>query len=90
MDLQVTDQAVTCLKEEWGFEEGEMIRVYVRYVSGGAEPLSLGINKDTPRKAAMELTAGGITFFMEENDVWFLDGRKLKIDAEGEEIRFEV
>ena len=32
--------------------------------------------------------AGGIHFFMNPQDPWFLKGHSLKIDAQGDEIRF--
>lgn len=88
MHLQITDHAVACLKDEWGFHSGEFVRVYIRYVSGGAEALSLGIQKDKPKQAVISCEAGGILFFVEESDEWYLQDRSITIDAEGTEILF--
>ena len=92
MKLDVTERAVACLKEEWGFEDGEFIRVYVRYAGGGSEPYALGILKERPGPdgAALRVEAGGMTFFIEERDQWYVEQRRLTIDAQGEELRFLV
>lgn len=92
MELNITPQAVDCLKHEWDFVAGESVRVYVRYQSGGESPLALGIQKAQPGRepVALRREAGGIDFFMEERDVWFLEGKSLTIDATGPDVRFVV
>jgi len=89
VELIVTPSALSCFKGEWGFDDGEVIRVFVRYVSGGEAPFALGITRDTPMDAAVRTEAERLTFYMERNDVWFLEGRSLKIDCEGENIVFQ-
>ncbi|QAY67054.1 HesB/YadR/YfhF family protein [Paenibacillus protaetiae] len=86
MQLHISDAAVDCFIKEWGFSKGESIRIFVRYVSGGQEPYALGITRDDPIHPALSANAGGIGFFMEHNDVWFLEGKDLAIDASGEDI----
>ncbi|MEF3303672.1 HesB/YadR/YfhF family protein [Paenibacillus sp. GYB003] len=90
MKLNVTDEAVRCFAEEWGFREGEHIRIYVRYAGGGENPYALGIMSAKPIDAGLRATAGGMTFFMEEADVWFLENRDLTLDAQGEDIYFQL
>jgi uncharacterized protein YneR len=90
MELSVTAAALDCFRNEWGFGDGETIRVFVRYVSGGEEPFALGISRDTPQEAALVARAGPLTFFMERKDVWYLDGRRLRIDCSGEDIVFQL
>src|SRR5690606_11402252 len=90
MNMHVTDVAIACLKDEWAFESGEYVRVYVRYVSGGPAPMALGIQKEKPRQAFYSTEAGGITFYAEESDAWYLRGRTVTIDAEGTEIVFRA
>jgi uncharacterized protein YneR len=91
--LRVTDEAVACLKEEWAFGDGEIVRIYARY-AGGDEPYALGIWKESQvpdgNGNLMQTNAGGITFFIEEKDQWFLQGQDLTIDAEHDNIRFIV
>lgn len=90
MNIRITPQAVACLKEEWGFADGDHIKIYVRYTGGGDEPLALGIMKEQPSPAIPtdQVTAGGLTFYMERDDQWFLEERTLTIDACGDQIRF--
>jgi uncharacterized protein YneR len=90
MNLHITSRAVACLKEEWEFADGDDIKIYVRYTGGGEEPLALGIMKEPPSPSIPidRVTAGGMTFYMERDDQWFLEGRTLTIDASGDQIRF--
>lgn len=90
VELIVTPSALSCFKGEWGFEDGEVIRVFVRYVSGGETPFAFGITRDTPLDAAVTTVADELTFYMESKDVWFLEGKSLKIDARGEDIVFQL
>ncbi|RKP53930.1 Fe-S cluster assembly protein HesB [Cohnella endophytica] len=90
MELIVTPSALSCFKGEWGIGDGESVRVFVRYVSGGEKPFAFGITRDTPLDAAVTTVAELITFYMESKDVWFLEGRSLKIDCEGEDIVYRL
>ncbi|TVX98301.1 HesB/YadR/YfhF family protein [Cohnella terricola] len=88
MELIVTPSALSCFKEEWGIGQGETVRIFVRYVSGGETPFAFGITRDTPIDAAVVTVAGEVTFYMESKDVWFLEGKSLRIDNQGEDIVF--
>ncbi|WEK55139.1 MAG: Fe-S cluster assembly protein HesB [Candidatus Cohnella colombiensis] len=90
MDLVITPTALDCFKEEWGFDEGEMIRIFVRYVSGGEVPFAFGIIRDTPHDVAVTRVAEHLTFYMEHKDVWFLEGKSLTIDCHGDGITFDL
>jgi len=88
MELIVTPSALSCFKGEWGIADGETIRVFVRYVSGGETPFAFGVTRDTPIDAAVTTVAEKVTFYMESKDIWFLDGKSLSVDCEGEDIVF--
>jgi uncharacterized protein YneR len=90
LELVITPSALSCFKGEWGFTDGEMIRIFVRYVSGGEMPFSFGITRDSPLDAAVTTVLGDVTFYMEHKDVWFMEGKSLKIDCQGENIIFDV
>lgn len=90
VEMIVTPSALSCFKGEWGFGDGEVIRVFVRYVSGGETPFAFGITRDTPIDAAVTAIADKLTFYLERKDVWFLDGKSLKIDSQGEDIVFQL
>ncbi|MFC4304949.1 HesB/YadR/YfhF family protein [Cohnella boryungensis] len=88
MELIVTPAALSCFKGEWDIRDGETVRVFVRYVSGGELPFAFGVTRDTPIDAAVATEAERITFYMEGKDVWFLEGRSLRIDCQNEGIVF--
>ncbi|MCR8845543.1 Fe-S cluster assembly protein HesB [Paenibacillus sp. SC116] len=89
MQLRVTEQAVKRFQSEWGFVNGDHIRIFVRYSGfSSSGPYSFGIIKEAPRYPAVTESVEGITFFMEENDVWFLEDQELTIDEKHEEIAF--
>jgi uncharacterized protein YneR len=90
VELIVTSSALTCFKDEWGFSDGENIRVFVRLVSGGEVPFAFGITRDTPLEAALSTSSQQLTFYMEHKDIWFLEGRNLHIDCEDESIVFRI
>lgn len=90
MELSITPSALSCFKGVWGIGEGETVRVFVRYVSGGETPFAFGITRDTPIDAAVTTVADRVVFYMESKDVWFLDGRSLRIDCRDEDIVFHL
>jgi uncharacterized protein YneR len=90
VELIITPSALSCFKGEWGITEGEVIRVFVRYVSGGEVPFAFGITRDTPLDVAVTIALERITFYMERKDVWFLEGKSLRIDCQGEDIVFHL
>ncbi|MGG0815791.1 iron-sulfur cluster biosynthesis family protein [Paenibacillus alvei] len=89
MQLRVTSKAVERFLADWGFTAGDQVRIYVRYSGFSASgPYSFGIMKDSPQYPAVTEVVNGITFFMEQNDVWFLDNRELTLDEKDEDIVF--
>ncbi|MFC4777438.1 HesB/YadR/YfhF family protein [Paenibacillus sp. GCM10023252] len=90
MKLSITAAAAERFRLEWGFQDNDQIRVFVRYSGGSSDAYSFGIMKDVPRYAAVTSQEQGIMFFMEQNDIWFLDGHDLVIDSEQDEIVFRL
>jgi uncharacterized protein YneR len=85
MKLTITPAAAEHFKSEWGFQSGDFVRLFVRY--GGHSNVhtsySMGIDKDVPRSPAITAVADGVTFFVEEDEVWYLNGADLKVDYQG-------
>ncbi|WP_311295019.1 MULTISPECIES: HesB/YadR/YfhF family protein [unclassified Paenibacillus] len=79
--MMVTNAAVACFQRDWEYRKGDFIRIYVRYSGGGEDAFAFGITKDEPQYPVNTYVGDGITFFMEENDAWYLDGRNLTIDC---------
>lgn len=53
--------------------------------------LLLGVSKDEPRQIGVSAEKDGITFFVEESDVWYFDGHDLLVtyNESAEEPVFE-
>lgn len=90
MELVVSQAAWSCFRQEWGYKDGDRIRIFVRYVSGGSEPYGFGIMKDEPMDPAVTAEDNHLVFYMENKDVWFLDQGKLTVDCRNGDIVFEV
>ncbi|WP_168119836.1 HesB/YadR/YfhF family protein [Paenibacillus sp. HB172176] len=94
MRIEVEEAAARWYKEEMGLTGGESLRVFVRLGGCGSvhSGLSLGITQDIPRKPAISQRCEGILFFMEEDNVWYLDNNDLHLyyHASMEEAVIEV
>lgn len=88
MKIMVTNVAIDCFQKEWEYCAGDFIRIFVRY-TGGEDAFAFGITKDDPQNIAAYYIEGGITFFIEETDIWYLDNRNLTIDCRNGEIVFD-
>ncbi|WP_455675581.1 HesB/YadR/YfhF family protein [Pradoshia sp.] len=84
MKIVIDEQSVAWYKEELILEDGDSIRFFPRY--GGYSPIqsgfSLGISPEPVKDGKVKTESGGLTFFVEEEDLWYFDGHDL-------EIRFE-
>ena len=94
MKLSVEPNAARWYKEELGLSDGDQLRVFVRLGGcGSVQPgLSLGIMKDESRRPGLRQEAEGLVFFMEEDQLWYLDGKELhlRFDAEQDEAVLDV
>ncbi|MBM7646162.1 uncharacterized protein YneR [Scopulibacillus daqui] len=94
MSLTVTPEAVSWFKEEWDFNEGDQIKLFVRY--GGDSTIhaafSMGIAKEEPKEIGISTTVDGITFYIEKDELWYLDSRHLTVDynQEKDDIDFKI
>jgi uncharacterized protein YneR len=94
MSLNVEQSAAQWYKREMSLEEGDHLRIFVRLGgSGSYQPgFSLGVMKDSPRKPAFKQVVEGIIFYLEEDNVWYLDNKELRIrfDEKQDDIWMEV
>ncbi|GGA38941.1 HesB/YadR/YfhF family protein [Paenibacillus physcomitrellae] len=84
--IHVAEDAAEWYKKELNLHEGQSVRFFARYSAGGhIHPgFSLGIDTEEPKKPGLSTTVGGIRFYMEEQDLWYLDGYDLKVSYDGE------
>ncbi|MNJ62845.1 Iron-sulfur cluster biosynthesis [compost metagenome] len=79
--INVTHEAADWFKDELGIEEGQAVRFFARYSAGGIlhPGFSLGLQVEPPMSAGISSVVDGITFFMEDKDMWYLDGYHLQV-----------
>ncbi|PPA71943.1 HesB/YadR/YfhF family protein [Jeotgalibacillus proteolyticus] len=82
MNIQLSKEAVKWFQDEMMIKEGDHVRFFVKY--GGSSKVqdgfSLGVSKDEPMEAAVTREENGITFFIEEQDVWYFDDHDLEVN----------
>ncbi|MEO2213007.1 Fe-S cluster assembly protein HesB [Paenibacillus amylolyticus] len=78
----VSEQAIDSFKNEWELEENQYVRIYAKYVGGGSDAFTIGINASaTPVDPALVQSIGGFHFFVEKTDAWILQDELLQIDS---------
>ncbi|CAH2715985.1 hypothetical protein BACCIP111895_03169 [Neobacillus rhizosphaerae] len=86
MNLQITNEAARWYKQELNLTEGDHIRFFVRY--GGCSTVqsgfSLGISAEEPVDIGAKSDIEGITFYIEEKDLWYLDDHDLLIEYQSD------
>ncbi|MBB6730012.1 HesB/YadR/YfhF family protein [Cohnella zeiphila] len=90
MELAISPSALHVFRQDWGYGDGDSVRIFVRYVSGGPEPYGFGIMKDEPMDPAAVYRSDRLTFYIESKDIWFLDRNKLTVDERDGDIVFFV
>lgn len=92
--IQVSAKAVQWFKENVEAKSGDAIRFYVRLGGCGTvqSGFSLGIAKEQPRVPEVKTEEDGITFYIEREDYWYLDGKPLVVDVDDSngEVTFQT
>ncbi|HFK1549111.1 MULTISPECIES: HesB/YadR/YfhF family protein [Bacillus cereus group] len=83
MKIEISERALHWFKEEVGFEKGYKVRFYIQIY--GTSPIQEGFAlaftiDDDSRDAAVHTVSDGITFFIEESDLWFFNGHNLYVE----------
>ncbi|MFD1774486.1 HesB/YadR/YfhF family protein [Paenibacillus rhizophilus] len=91
MSVSVSPEAASWFKRELGLTDGASIRLFPRYSSGGGlhPGFSLGIAVEPPGRPGLEAACEGVVFYMEEQDLWYMDGYNLSIVYSTEEDDIE-
>lgn len=94
MKLVVEKTAARWYKSEMELTDGDYVRIYVRLGGcGSVHPgLSLGVIKEPPRNIGISEVVDGITYFIESDNLWYLENKSLRIsfDEKYEEIEMTV
>lgn len=86
MKIEISSEAAAWYKEELNLKSGDFVQFFVRY--GGCSTVqkgfSLGIANAEPMDIGVKTEKDGITFYIEEKDLWYFDGNDLIIEYKQE------
>ncbi|WP_054958391.1 HesB/YadR/YfhF family protein [Paenibacillus dakarensis] len=84
MIIEVSNEAARWYRKELGLGAGTFVRFFPRYSSGGGlhPGFSLGISVEEPKDPGLVKVAEDITFYMEDQDLWYLRGYNLIVEYE--------
>lgn len=81
MSMVIDQAAASWFKRELALNHGDYIRLFPRYSSGGGlhPGFSLGIAVEPPVAPGDQTEQEGIVFYIEEQDLWYMEGYDLAI-----------
>ncbi|WP_226038476.1 HesB/YadR/YfhF family protein [Aquibacillus saliphilus] len=76
MEMSITQPAAKWYIDEMDLKEGDFVRFYVRYggFGGRISGFSLAISNAEPNNPAIKTELLGVTFYVENSDIWYFDG----------------
>lgn len=81
MNITVSNEALQWYKEELEITSGDMVKFFVRY--GGCSTVqrgfSLGVAKQQPVLIGAQSEMEGITFYIEDQDLWYFEDNDLVV-----------
>lgn len=90
--LTVTQEAAAWLSKELSLTRGDFLRFYTMLYGNAASihpNFSLGLSKETPSRIGLQTVMDGITYYIEENDRWYVDGHQLTVDVRDDELQYD-
>lgn len=91
MTLIIEPTALDWFRSELEVQQGEAVRFFVRL--GGCSTVqagfSLGIAKEVPKEIGVSTVVDGITFYMEKEDVWYLNEQDLRVSYNSSRAEIE-
>jgi len=82
MNIHISDEAFNWYKNEFSLKDGDYVKFFVRY--GGFHSLqrgfSLGISLEKPYDIGVGTKKNGVTFYVEEKDLWYFDQHDLYVN----------
>lgn len=75
VSFTLTERAARWFKREMQLQPGDHVKFYVRYggMNGPGNGFSLGVSAANPVHIGEKVVIDGITFFMERDDLWYLE-----------------
>ncbi|MDL4841028.1 HesB/YadR/YfhF family protein [Aquibacillus rhizosphaerae] len=94
MNMSITQPAVKWYIDEMNLKEGDYVRFFVRYGGYGGihKGFSLALANDKPNDPAIQTEEQGITFYVENSDLWYFDGMDfhIKYSRKLDEIEYVI
>jgi uncharacterized protein YneR len=82
MKIHISTDAANWYKDELLLKDGDCIRFFARY--GGLNSFqpgfSLGLSGEEPEEIGAKEVVNGITYFIEDRDLWYFDNNDLYVD----------
>lgn len=82
MNIYISDHAASWYEEEMHLKNGDFVRFFARY--GGhstvQQGFSLGISNEEPLDSVTKSVKNGITYYIEEKDLWYFDNHDLFVE----------
>jgi uncharacterized protein YneR len=82
MKIQISHDAAEWYKQELNLKDGDFVRFFARY--GGCSTVqsgfSLGLSNEEPTDIGVKVLEDGVTYYIEEKDLWYFDDHDLIID----------
>ena len=94
MKITIIDDAAAWYENEMDLSTGGYLRFFARYggFSTVQQGFSLGVSKDEPDHIGVKTEKNGVTYYIEEKDIWYFDGHDLIVDlhpvAKEPELKF--
>ncbi|KGA96662.1 hypothetical protein AJ85_07735 [Alkalihalobacillus alcalophilus ATCC 27647 = CGMCC 1.3604] len=77
MNITLTESAARLYIKEMELKKGDNLRLFVRIGGVGSGGFSVGVMRDTPSERAYVIKIDQVTFFVEEDDFWYLNGMSI-------------
>lgn len=95
MVITIADEAAAWYESEMGLSSGGFLRFFARY--GGCSTVqqgfSIGVSMEEPDHLGVKTEKNGITYYIEEKDLWYFDGHDLLVEfnpvGQEPELKFE-
>lgn len=82
MNIRINQDAANWYMNEMLLKQGDFVRFFVRY--GGCSTVqsgfSLGVEKENPVDSGVSTVIDGVTYYIEEKDLWYFDGHDLEVN----------
>jgi len=74
VNIRITPAAAAFYQREMELASYQALRLYVRIGGFGSGGYSIGVQMDRPTKRDYQIQVNGVTFLINPDDTWYMDG----------------